>query len=104
MGDAKTLEILEGVLQTTGNDANDSDEDSLANADFIPTPGTQDRDEQFKVFVGGLPWKIDEDAVRQDFEECGEIESFDMPKGKKGEPMGIAFIVYKTPQGVDNAL
>jgi len=95
--------ILESVLQKKSGDA-DSDSDSLRNADFIPTPGTQDREESLKVFVGGLFWKLDPALVRKDFEECGPIHEFDMPNSKSGSPMGIAFIVYKTQQGVDNAL
>jgi len=98
--------ILESIMQK-GGDA-DSDSDSLRNADFIPTPGTQDREESLKVFVGGLFWKLDAATVRKDFEECGPIQDFDMPNAKSDSgnihTMGIAFIVYKTQQGVDNAL
>jgi len=96
--------ILDKVLQGKADAAQESDDDSLRGDDFVPTPGTQDREDNLKVFVGGLFWKLDAETVRQDFEECGPIESFDMPTGKSGEPMGVAFIVYKTMEGVENAL
>lgn len=60
--------------------------------------------ECLKVFVGGLFWKSDPESVRADFEECGAIESFDMPKNRDGYPMGIAFILYKTREGLGKAL
>merc|ERR1712072_1583861 len=59
---------------------------------------------EFEVFVGGLPFSVEESAFRKDFEECGEIESLRMPLNEEGKPRGIAFITYKTQEGVDKAL
>merc|ERR1711939_527725 len=59
---------------------------------------------ELEVFVGGLPWSTEENTLRKDFEECGEIESLRMPLNEEGKPRGIAFTTYKTQEGVDKAL
>lgn len=57
-----------------------------------------------KVFVSGLAWSLDKATVQADFEECGEVERFDMPLNAEGKPSGNAFIYYKTDEGVKAAL
>jgi len=63
-----------------------------------------DRNNPFKVFVGGLAWAIKEATVRADFEECGPITRLDMPLNDEGRPSGNAFIYYKAEEGVLKAL
>jgi len=60
--------------------------------------------QELTVFVRGLPFSVDESALRKDFEECGEIESLRMPLNEEGKPKGIAFIEYKTEEGLKKAL
>lgn len=58
-----------------------------------------------KVFVGSLPFKADPETVREYFERCGDIDSFNMPTNKEtGKPMGVAFIVYADQNSVERAL
>merc|ERR1712062_44928 len=58
-----------------------------------------------KVFIGGLPFKSDPDIVEEDFELCGEIDSFNMPCHKQtGKPLGIAFIIYASHEGAEKAI
>lgn len=57
-----------------------------------------------KVFVGGIPFACLEEDVRADFEECGEIEAFVCLKDETGRFKGMAFITFKTKEGVDAAL
>merc|ERR1712217_531166 len=45
-----------------------------------------------------------EETLRKDFSECGEIEKMNLPLNDEGKPRGIAFITYKTKEGVDAAL
>lgn len=59
--------------------------------------------EGLEVFVGGIPWNVDEATFRKDFEECGEVENIHMPMAD-GKPKGIAFIKYKTSEGVAAAM
>merc|ERR1712187_1060453 len=59
---------------------------------------------EFEVFVGGLPFAVEEATLRKDFEECGEIESLRLPLNEEGKPRGIAFVTYKDKEAVDKAL
>mmetsp|Transcript_41908 Transcript_41908/g.98249 ORF Transcript_41908/g.98249 Transcript_41908/m.98249 type:complete len:487 (-) Transcript_41908:279-1739(-) len=61
-------------------------------------------DEELKVYVGGLPFEIDEAVFKKDFEECGEIEKIEFPKRDDGSFKGFAFVTYKSKEGVDAAL
>ena len=58
-----------------------------------------------KIFVMGLAWETDEDAVKKDFGECGEITDFGMPRDREtGQAKGFAFITYSTKAALDKAL
>merc|ERR1711972_1136079 len=59
---------------------------------------------EMTVFVGGIPFSFTEDVLRKDFSECGEIEKMNVPMNEEGKPRGIAFITYKSKEGVDAAL
>merc|ERR1719223_2526459 len=59
---------------------------------------------EMTVFVGGIPFSCTEDTLRKDFTECGEIEKMNLPLNDEGKPRGIAFITFKTPEGVKEAL
>eukprot|EP00929_Paragymnodinium_shiwhaense_P070575 TRINITY_DN35739_c0_g1_i1.p1 TRINITY_DN35739_c0_g1~~TRINITY_DN35739_c0_g1_i1.p1 ORF type:complete len:613 (-),score=212.71 TRINITY_DN35739_c0_g1_i1:506-2344(-) len=59
---------------------------------------------EFEVFVGGLPWGIEDAIVRRDFEECGEINRFSMPVDEEGKTKGLAFINYTTKESMEKAL
>merc|ERR1712196_495857 len=60
--------------------------------------------EELTVFVGGLPFSTSEEQIKKDFEECGEVTKFVLPKNDEGQPRGIAFITYASKAGVDAAL
>merc|ERR1711920_795675 len=66
--------------------------------------GKGKRDDSLTVFVGGLPFSADEETLKKDFGECGEIDRFNMPMNDEGRPKGIAFITYKSEEGVTKAL
>jgi len=60
--------------------------------------------EELKVYVGGLPFTLDEAALRKDFEECGEIEKLECPRRDDDSFKGFAFVTYKTKAGFEAAL
>merc|ERR1712217_389875 len=66
--------------------------------------GKSERDNEFTVFVRGLPFSVEEAALTKDFIECGEIERLNLPKNEEGNVKGIAFIKFKTQEGFDAAL
>jgi len=59
---------------------------------------------QFQVFVGGLPFATEEEVLRSDFGECGEVVSLTMPLNDEGGSKGIAFIEYSDKGSCDKAL
>merc|ERR1712135_128747 len=60
---------------------------------------------ELKVFVGGLPFSIEEDVLRKDFEECGPVTEIKLLKdAETGRSRGIAFITFATKEGVKKAL
>lgn len=52
----------------------------------------------------GLPWKATEHEVRQFFQSCGDILSTEIPMGDDGRSMGVAYVKFKTREGLTNAL
>jgi len=75
-----------------------------ASGDAAPKEVVHKFGDDFKVFVRGLPWSIDEDALRTHFEKCGDIEDLKMPKTPSGSSRGVGFIKFKTQEGFDAAV
>lgn len=55
------------------------------------------------VCVRGLPFGTQEEALKKDFMECGELEKCRMLLNDEGGCKGIAFIEYKDKAGMDAA-
>eukprot|EP00927_Polykrikos_kofoidii_P061320 TRINITY_DN56164_c0_g1_i1.p1 TRINITY_DN56164_c0_g1~~TRINITY_DN56164_c0_g1_i1.p1 ORF type:complete len:484 (+),score=90.86 TRINITY_DN56164_c0_g1_i1:89-1453(+) len=70
-------------------------------ADLVESQGDQDA---LTVFVGGVPFRCESATLHKDFSECGEIVHMSMPLNDDGRPQGVAFITYKTREGVLAAL
>merc|ERR1711920_4428 len=86
------------------DESDEDDGDGKDSGSSSAAPAKSDDKNNMKVFVGGIPWSTDEATVRADFEECGPIEDFALPKDDQGRIKGIAFITYKTKAGVEKAL
>jgi len=59
---------------------------------------------ELEIVVGGLPFSATREAVRKDFEECGEIARFVMPLNDKGSAKGNAYIEYRNKEACEKAL
>merc|ERR1712159_584483 len=59
---------------------------------------------ELQVFVRGLPFSVEEAALRKDFAECGEVTDLQLPLNDEGKLRGIAFITYATKEGLEKAL
>lgn len=57
-----------------------------------------------KVCVSQLPWSVDEDLLRKDFGECGEISVIVLLHNENGQSRGIAFISFAEAEGKAAAL
>lgn len=57
------------------------------------------------VFLGNLPFTVDEEAVRGQFSDCGDIESVRLVRdAKSGVGKGFGFVTFKDRSGVLFAL
>lgn len=60
------------------------------------------RDDDRKLFVGGLSWETSEKDLRDHFSQYGEIENINVKSDPNtGRSRGFAFIVYKTADALD---
>lgn len=58
-----------------------------------------------RVFVGGMPFTYEVDAIREYWSFCGEIQDLDVMRfPDTGRFKGIAFITYVTEEGYQEAL
>merc|ERR1712083_788188 len=58
---------------------------------------------ELTVCVRGLPFATTEESLRKEFAECGELERCKMLLNDEGTCKGVAFIEYKTKEGVAKA-
>ncbi|XP_034488109.1 RNA-binding protein squid isoform X2 [Drosophila innubila] len=79
---------------TTGGAANGSSDNAGA-------AGNQ-RDDDRKLFVGGLSWETTEKELRDHFGKFGEIESINVKTDPQtGRSRGFAFIVFTNTEAID---
>ncbi|XP_049820108.1 RNA-binding protein squid isoform X2 [Aethina tumida] len=80
------------------NGAGDAPPDS-GSAD---TPG---RDDDRKLFVGGLSWETTDKELREHFSQYGEIESINVKTDPNtGRSRGFAFIVFNNAEAIDKVV
>lgn len=52
-----------------------------------------------KLFVGGLPWAVDDNRLREVFEQIGEVESANVLMDREtGRSRGFGFVVMTTEE------
>jgi len=60
------------------------------------------RDDDRKLFVGGLSWETTEKELREHFGQYGDIESINVKTDPQtGRSRGFAFIVYTSPEAIE---
>ncbi|KAL9123805.1 MAG: hypothetical protein Q9217_006802 [Psora testacea] len=58
-----------------------------------------------KLFIGGLAWHTDDNALRQKFEEFGQVEEAIVVKDRDtGRSRGFGFVRYTQEQEADAAI
>ncbi|KFB47126.1 heterogeneous nuclear ribonucleoprotein [Anopheles sinensis] len=63
------------------------------------------RDDDRKLFVGGLSWETSDKELREHFGQYGEIESINVKTDPNtGRSRGFAFIVYKSAASIDKVV
>ena len=56
------------------------------------------------VFIGNLPWDVEEDQLRTIFSECGEIASIRFATGEDGSFRGFGHVEFVDGDSVDAAV
>jgi RNA recognition motif-containing protein len=58
-----------------------------------------------KLFVGSLPWSVDDDTLRETFEEHGNVVSAKIVKDREtGRSRGFGFVEMESPAEAKNAI
>ena len=58
-----------------------------------------------KLFVGGIPYRMSEDELRDTFSEAGEVLSVYIPKDRETQrPRGFAFVEMAEDEAADKAI
>jgi len=85
----------EGAEECAGGDA-------PADSGSAEAPG---RDDDRKLFVGGLSWETTDKELREHFHAYGEIESINVKTDPNtGRSRGFAFIVFSQADSIDKVL
>lgn len=57
-----------------------------------------------KIFVGGLPFSVDEEGIRSDFGKFGPIEDVYLPRDRESDrPRGFGFVTFKDARDAEDA-
>lgn len=87
------------VVQNGQNGGGDAPPADSGSAD---TPG---RDDDRKLFVGGLSWETSDKELRDHFGQYGEIESINVKTDPNtGRSRGFAFIVFNNAESIDKVV
>ncbi|CAG9864018.1 unnamed protein product [Phyllotreta striolata] len=95
-GEDFSKDVSAEVQQNGSGDAPPMDSGSAV------TPG---RDDDRKLFVGGMSWETTDKELREHFGQYGEIESINVKTDpNSGRSRGFAFIVFKTTEAIDKVV
>eukprot|EP00401_Gymnodinium_catenatum_P009575 CAMPEP_0117527950 /NCGR_PEP_ID=MMETSP0784-20121206/37063_1 /TAXON_ID=39447 /ORGANISM="" /LENGTH=298 /DNA_ID=CAMNT_0005324221 /DNA_START=46 /DNA_END=939 /DNA_ORIENTATION=- len=98
------LEVSDGRAPSKKARIEKGDELVIKNEDMRPNK-PKFEPSPFRLFLSGLPKTCDEETLRKDFEECGEITNLKLLLDRDtGESKGLAFISYKDEDGFNAAL
>lgn len=100
---SENVEAKEHAGEQNGNEAMDETSNVDANEPSSPDPSAKDEDR--KLFVGGLSWATTDKELREHFGKYGEIESVTVKiDPQTGRSRGFAFLVFKSPETLDKVM
>jgi nucleolin len=77
----------------------------LANGDAAPVDNAEKDTQATTVFVGHLSWNVDNDWLKSEFEECGEVVGARVQMDRNtGKSRGFAYVEFADPASVEKAL
>eukprot|EP00297_Palpitomonas_bilix_P023841 CAMPEP_0113875456 /NCGR_PEP_ID=MMETSP0780_2-20120614/4956_1 /TAXON_ID=652834 /ORGANISM="Palpitomonas bilix" /LENGTH=353 /DNA_ID=CAMNT_0000861455 /DNA_START=156 /DNA_END=1217 /DNA_ORIENTATION=+ /assembly_acc=CAM_ASM_000599 len=54
-----------------------------------------------KLFIGGIPWEVDEKELRKEFEKYGTVVEAVIMRRPNGNPRGFGFVTFETEEEAD---
>src|SRR6266852_8992134 len=94
--------VLSGKRKADAEVAAPPKKKKLANGDAAPE--TDDPSAR-TVFVGRLSWNVDNDWLKAEFEECGEVISARVQMDRNtGKSRGFGYVEYADPASIEKAL
>lgn len=89
-------------VKMNGADENGGTENSQQDSGSAIAPG---KDDDRKLFVGGLSWETTDKELREYFNKYGDIESINVKTDPNtGRSRGFAFIVFTNAESLDKVL
>ncbi|MCL4137657.1 UNVERIFIED_CONTAM: hypothetical protein GTU68_027424 [Idotea baltica] len=93
---------VENGESAVAKDANGENAENMQDSGAADAPG---RDDDRKLFVGGLSWETTEKELREYFSKYGEIESINVKTDPNtGRSRGFAFIVFNVAEAIDKII
>ena len=63
------------------------------------------KDSEAKIFVGGLPWALDSEDLREAFQEFGQVTEANVVYDREtGRSRGFGFVSFAEPEQAQKAL
>ncbi|XP_058063958.1 RNA-binding protein squid isoform X2 [Anopheles bellator] len=116
MADLQDVEMNGAGQETVENGNNQPPSDQTANSTSEPSAangGSSEnssnshtvRDDDRKLFVGGLSWETSDKELKEHFSAYGEIETINVKTDPNtGRSRGFAFIVYKNADSIEKVV
>ncbi|XP_052901062.1 RNA-binding protein squid-like isoform X2 [Anopheles moucheti] len=111
---ADAPEVVNGTGQENNQDNSNNqpqltDQAGNGNAEATNANGNTEnhtvRDDDRKLFVGGLSWETSDKELKEHFSQYGDIESINVKTDPNtGRSRGFAFIVYKSADSIDKVV
>jgi dienelactone hydrolase len=73
-------------------------------AAFPPSPHRRSLTMPEKLFVGGLPFSVTEERLRETFAAFGTVQSAEIATGPDGRSRGFGFVEMATPEETETAM
>ncbi|XP_030370984.1 RNA-binding protein squid isoform X2 [Scaptodrosophila lebanonensis] len=101
-GEDFTKDVTADVTTSENGDAAGAAGSTNGSSDYSGAVASNQRDDDRKLFVGGLSWETSEKELRDHFGKYGEIESINVKTDPQtGRSRGFAFIVFTNTEAID---
>ena len=91
-------------IPQASNEQNIIEQKALRYAIRTSQTNIEQKPEERKVFIAGFPYSTSQQEIRELFEQCGTVESIDLPKNEYGYRKSFGFVTYEKPEAAKRAI